>query len=239
MNFGYDGSGRLTSITNAVGMADRFGYDAQGMITNLITAYGTNSFKATTNSFGATNLGGTNQVNRSLEVTLADGSKELYLYRDHSAKLNPGSGTDLIPTSYPGGEVPGTSPLSNTFDNSYMDARNTFSWNPLRYSLLSPAFRTNNLDFNQLTLTDHKYATLKHWSRDSGSNVKPVLSLRRDASPDGTVNGQTATLYGDQTFARAGFTVSPSSPNTFTAVAQGPSGSDTNAVTLKFKRVTH
>ena len=83
--FGYDGSGRLNTITNVGGLNSSFSYDAQGLITNLTTAYGSTSFAATTNQFGAAEyLGGTNQVNRSLLVTLPDGNKQLFLYRDQS-----------------------------------------------------------------------------------------------------------------------------------------------------------
>ena len=121
---------------------------------------------------------GADEVNRSVEVINPDGSKELFIYRDQSTKLNPNSSVNLIPASYPTGEVPVTSPLSNTFDNSYMDARNTFRWNTLQYSLLSSGFRTNPI-FNNLTTNDYNLATLKHWMRDSNNQVKLVLSLRR------------------------------------------------------------
>ena len=124
---------RLNRIVNAGGITNTFRYDAQGLITNAITVYGTNFFKATTNAFAPFNLGGTNQVNRSLEVTEPNGDKHLFIYRDQSTKLNPSSGTDLLPYSYPAGGVPVTEPLSNTFDNAWIDARNTFSWNAQRY----------------------------------------------------------------------------------------------------------
>ncbi len=55
----------------------------------------------------------------------------------------------------------------------------------------------------------------------AGGTTGPATSV--------TVNGQTATRYGDNTFARAGFTLT-AGPDTFTAVAADAHRSDTNAV---------
>ncbi|MHC1769534.1 MAG: hypothetical protein AB9869_35490 [Verrucomicrobiia bacterium] len=172
-------------------MTNTFRYDSQGLITNAVTVYGTNVFKATTNAFAPYNLGGTNQVNRSLEVTEPNGDKHLFLYRDQSTKLNPASGTDLLPYSYPAGEVPATAPLTNTFDNAWMDARNSFYWNPKQYSALSTNYRSSG-DLNQLTLPDYKIAQVRHWLRGYTNEavVTRFMSLRRDASPDGMMDGQ-------------------------------------------------
>lgn len=190
-SFGYDGAGKLTSITNVGNLASSFVYDAQGLITNLTTVYGTTSFKATTNAFAPYNLGGTNQVNRSLEITEADGGKQLFLYRDQSTKLNPSSQTDLIPASYSTNEVPNTLGLGNSFDNSYMDARNTFHWNQKQYSGLSSTFKSSG-NFNDLTLGDYKIASRRHWLRahDNSEVVTDTLSQAQSPSPDGSVLGQ-------------------------------------------------
>ena len=108
--FGYDGSGRLITITNVGGLVDSFAYGTQNLVTNSITAYGTNSFKTTTNAFAPYNLRGTNQVNRSVLVTEADGGKQLIIYRDKSTQLNPGSSVSLNPSFYASGDVLNTSP---------------------------------------------------------------------------------------------------------------------------------
>ena len=182
---------RLRAIVNAGGLTNSFRYDSQGLITNAVTVYGTNVFKATTNAFAPYTLGGTNQVNRSLEVTEPNGDKHLFIYRDQSTKLNPSCGTDLLPYSYPVGAVPATAPLTNTFDNAWMDARNSFYWSPKQYSALSTNYRSSG-DLNQLTLGDYKIAQVTHWLR--GYTNEPVvtsfMSLRRDASPDGIADGQ-------------------------------------------------
>src|SRR5207244_11998331 len=96
----YDSSGRLTNIVNVGSLASGLVYDPQGLPTNSISPYGTTRFKTTTNAFAPYNLGGTNQVNRSVEITYPELSKELFLYRDQSTKLNPSSSTDLLPYSY-------------------------------------------------------------------------------------------------------------------------------------------
>lgn len=191
--FVYDGSGKLTNITNVGGLNNSFVYDSQGLPTNSVTPYGTTSFRTTTNSFGGYNLGGTNEVNRSVIVTYPDLSKEMFLYRDQSTKLNPSSGTDLLPTSY--SDVPTTSPLSNTFDNSAIDARNSFHWGRKQYSGLSSSF-TGSLNFNNLTTGDYLLAEIKHWLRGvtDEASVRPFISLIRNGSPDGTIVGQKTWL---------------------------------------------
>ncbi len=194
--FAYDGNGRVQSIINVGNLTNSFGYDGQGLITNLTTVYGTTSFKSTTNQVSSETLGGNNQVNRSLEVTLPDANKQLFLYRDQSTKLNSGSTTDLIPTSYSSGEVPNTSvpnppALANTFDNSYQDARNSFSWNAKQYAALSASFRGSG-NFNDLTLGDYMIASRRHWLRRYNNDdvVVDTVSLEQAASPEGTNWGQ-------------------------------------------------
>jgi len=189
--FSYDGSGKLTNIVNVGAMTNSFVYNAQGLPTNSVTPYGTTAFKTTTNAFTPYNLGGNNEVNRSVEITYPEGSKELFLYRDQSTKLNPSSGTDLLPAAYPGVEVPSTSPLSNSFDNSSIDARNSFHWGRKQYSGLSSGF-TSSGNFNNLTSADYLLAQIKHWLRrpNDEAAVSPFLAHYRNASPDGTLAGQ-------------------------------------------------
>jgi RHS repeat-associated protein len=192
-NFIYDSinPSRLIGIINVAGMTNTFSYDAQGLITNMVTVYGTTTFRATTNALAPYNLGGTNQVNRSMLVTLPTGDQELFMYRDQSSQLNPTSSVNLIPSSYPPGDVPSTSPLTNTFDNSSMDGRNSFHWDSKQYSGLSSAFRSS-ADFNQLTTNDYNLAQMRHWLRGytNAAVVTETLSMNRDASPDGTTEGQ-------------------------------------------------
>jgi RHS repeat-associated protein len=192
----YNGSGLIQCITNTTSvMCDNFAYDSQGFVNKYITDYGTNTFVATTNSYGGFSLGGTNKINRSITVTEPNLGKEIFLYRDQSTKLKTGSGTDLIPPSYPSGEVPVTSPLANTFDNAYMDARNTFHWGKREYEHLSSTF-LNTGNFDDLTLADYKIGQLKHWMRKSNdvATVTGVLSLNRNGSPDGSIDGQKVWL---------------------------------------------
>jgi RHS repeat-associated protein len=183
--FSYSGSGALTNITNPEGYGAGFAYDGQGVVTNLATPYGTTTFAYTVN----TNTG--NVVSRSLLVTSPAGAKQLYMYRDQSTKLNSSSQTDLIPFSYPAIDVPETTGLTNTFDNTWMDARNTFYWPPLAYEKLSSAFRSSG-NFNDLTVADYQLARLRHWLRDKAINstVSATLSFERAPSADGFEEGQ-------------------------------------------------
>ena len=183
--FYYDSNGHLTNLVQPEGLSASLAYDSQGIITNLVTPYGTSRFAYSVN----TNAG--NVVNRSMEVTEPDGRKHLYVYRDQSTKLSPSSGTELLPFSYPPGEVPDTGALTSTFDNTWMDARNTFSWSPQTYLLLSSGFRSSG-DFTQLTLNDYRLGRLKHWLRETNPDVcvTATVSMERAPSPDGSVEGQ-------------------------------------------------
>jgi len=72
-----------------------------------------------------------------------------------------------------------------------MDARNTFFWTAQQYASLNATFRTSG-NFNDLTVTDYKIATLRHWLRGYTNEavVSRALSLERAGSPDGNLNGQ-------------------------------------------------
>jgi len=187
---GYDSLGRPTSITNAIGLIDTFAYNSQGLITNLQTSVGSTAFRTETNAFGPNNLGGTNQVNRLIEVTSPDLSAELFIYRDQSTKLSPGSSIDLLPASYSSGYIPDTSPYTNTFDNSTWDARNSFHWGKSQYAAISTNYLATKVITN-LTLGDYRLAMLKHWLGGYSNNnvVTPILSSQRAPSPDGGNEG--------------------------------------------------
>src|ERR1044071_3750087 len=180
--FYYDGTGHLTNIVNAIGMGCKFVYDNQGVATNMITAYGTNAFKYSMN----TNAG--NVVTRSLLVTEPTGQNHLYIYRDQSTKLSTNSSVDLLPCSYSTNEVPSTSPFTNTLDNTWMDARNSFYWSPHSYVQLSTNYLQSG-DLSNLTLNDYKLSRLRHWLMRGLSTLSTTLSMERGPSPDGVQDG--------------------------------------------------
>jgi len=188
--FGYDGNGWLTNAVNAGSLASGITYDTNGLVSYLTNDYGNTSFSATTNSFGGYMLGGTNQVNRSLLVTEPDSGRQMWLYRDQSTKLNPYSSTDLIPYAYTN-EAPSTSPYTNTLDNTWMDARNSYHWGRAQFDALSTNF-LGTLQFTNLTLGDYTLARLRHWLRGYTNEtvVTETLSLERAPSPDGSTYGQ-------------------------------------------------
>jgi RHS repeat-associated protein len=184
--FYYNGTGQLTNIVNPEQISSFLVYDQAGVITNLVTPFGTNVFVYTSN----TNAG--NIVKRSILVTEADGRKHLFMYRDQSSKLNASSSADLVPCSYPAGEVPSTGPFTNAFDNTWMDARNSFYWSPRCYLQLSTNFLQTG-SFDSLTTNDYKLAHLRHWLFTGGSSLPRVggtLSMERLPSPDGVQEGQ-------------------------------------------------
>ncbi len=193
--FQYDAAGHLTNIVDTATNASGLTYDNSGRVTNLATPYGNTSFKFTqsapfqdpfnTNRWVA--LGGTNLINRSVEITEPNGSKQLYLYRDDGTKLNASSGTDLLPAGFP---LPNTGVFSNAFASDWLYYRNSFHWGRQQYAALSAAGKTNYVN---LSTTDYQLARLKHWLGTVGANgaaVSDTLSMLREPSPDGTTAGQ-------------------------------------------------
>lgn len=178
----YDNTGHLTNITDVAGLSSALTYDTKGWITNLTTPYGTTSFAFTDAASVETAPSG-----RSVLVTEPDGSHQLFLGKDSASG---------VASSYSSGEVPNTSPYSNTFDNSELHLRNTFHWGRRQYAALS----TNNIPY--FTSDDYRKARMRHWLRSYPYGSGQTLALERDPSPDsgGTIQGQKTWYdYADKT----------------------------------------
>jgi len=161
----YDANGLLTNITDVASISSGMTYDANQCVSSLTTPYGTTQFEVA-DPYGAN--GSPN--GRSILVTQPDGGHQLYLYRDYAFG---------IPSSYASGELPVTTPYSNTLDNSDMQLRNTFYWGPRQYAALS----TTNMQV--FTTNDMRKARMKHWLLSDPATVGQTVSMVRDPSPDG------------------------------------------------------
>ncbi len=171
----YNSTGQLTNIIDPILLYSGFTYDSQGNVTKLYTKYGTTTFTATG---GSTNYFGTNSniINRSLQILDPNGGTQLYLYRDSSS-------VTLVPPNYTG-LVP-NSPL-NTLENTFLQYRDSFYWNPKQYAALSTTIPGN---FNA---TDYSKGRLRHWlhvANSATNRVSGTLSLERAPSPDGNALG--------------------------------------------------
>jgi RHS repeat-associated protein len=181
-SFAYDGSQNLTSITDAQGLVSTLTYDTNGYPTALITPYGTNVIEYTIGLTNDGNAGGLDEISRAVRVTDPTGAISLYAYR---------YGSPFMPTNYPASDVPTNTPLGTLDDGSggtnslsSVSFRNSFYWNPRQYATLS----TTNLA--SLTTNDYLRARLRHWLQDTNELfLSGLLSLERDASPDGTTEG--------------------------------------------------
>jgi YD repeat-containing protein len=187
----YDGSGRLTNVTDAAGLSSSFGYDPQNWITNLATPYGATTFEhldnGFTNSDGSINEG----VIRAVRVVDPVGGTNIYMlhqdtaYLDNFASIN---GLDGPPT---GIDLPFDSYYPVQFDYYYVQYRESFHWSPRQ----SPALP---LDMNTITNSDFISARIRHWLHaDTNCNpqfISQSLSLQVEPSPDGVNLGQ-ATWY--------------------------------------------
>lgn len=177
----YDASGRLTNIVDVIGLSSSMQYDSTN-VTALITPYGTNTFtyfSISTEMFAV----------RVAELTVR---KHLYLYR---SEVDGGK----VPNNYLN-YLPNTTnapyfSIANTFDGTNSHLRNSFHWNPRQYEGLSDLIRTNldngNFNVSNLTAADYLKGRQNHWLKNpGGANTSRTLSLKRAASPDGTLQGQ-------------------------------------------------
>jgi RHS repeat-associated protein len=173
-SFAYDDSGHLTNMVDVVGISSSFTYDANSCVTNMVTPYGTNSFEIV-------DVPGTSlqpvDVSRSILVTEADGSKQLYLYTNNA----PG-----VSSSYSSDQIPNVSPFGNTFDVTNLNLRTSFHWNRKQYAALSTT------TISSFTADDFRKARMKHWLKDNYDKFSSTLSMEREPSPDsgGVAEGQ-------------------------------------------------
>jgi len=176
----YDGSPRLTNITDTISLSSKMEYASDGTLTNLITPYGSTTF---------TRFSGSDY--EAMKVDELGLRKHFYMRLDAETE-------GKIPNNYVS-EVPsttnGTYSLANKFDTTNSNERNSFYWAPKQYEQLTALVRTN-LDNNSfwrsnLTSADFKLSRLFHWLKFSDTNyVSFTLSLERAPSPDGVQQGQ-------------------------------------------------
>jgi YD repeat-containing protein len=155
-SFSYDASGNLTNITDMAGLASGFAYggDSGFSLIRMVTPYGMTQFQ---------------EANRSVLVTLPNGSHELFAYRDSCDWMSSSYGATVAPSGY------------LAVDNEAMNLHNSFHWTASQYARLSS---TNLAAFQP---SDFGKARLKHWLLPTTPDYPtrpPVLSLVREASPN-------------------------------------------------------
>ncbi len=155
--FLYDSAGRLTSITDTIGIVSGFTYDGDtGVITNLHTPYGDTGFRHFEGAVGNYTL------NRAIEITEANGDKQLYAYRD----------SGLIGTLGAGGIY--------ASDDSAINNRNTYHWDRNQFKDISQQGLTNYLE---MPVQDYWRASLKHWLVKEGTTSTLSESCGATAGP--------------------------------------------------------
>jgi RHS repeat-associated protein len=217
-SYGYDTAGRLTNTASPAG-AFSYAYDAlRSTLPTLLThpngAYITNSYdpvarllttalKNSTNGVLNSHSYGYDLAGQRIALTNNAGDYRAYGY-DLLGQLKTALGSE------PGGSAR----LNEQFGYAYDPAGN-LNWRT--NNALIEAFSVNNL--NELTT-------------ESNTGTLTVEGTTTSAATNVTVNSLTASLYGDATFATAGFSVAIGS-NTFTAIAQDSLGrADTNGATV-------
>ncbi|HEY3915186.1 MAG TPA: RHS repeat-associated core domain-containing protein [Verrucomicrobiae bacterium] len=170
--FAYDTNGCLTNLTDVQGLSSSLTYATNNWVTGLSTPYGTTSFTLTDTPATAAPPNG-----RSVLVTDPDGSSELYLYQDNA----PG-----IASSYTNGVMPATGAVTNMFDNTNLQVRNTFHWGKRQYADLS------HTNISSFTTNDFRLAQMKHWMLKSDFTLGQTVALKRKPSPDiaGAIEGE-------------------------------------------------
>ncbi|PWU15252.1 MAG: hypothetical protein C5B50_15740 [Verrucomicrobia bacterium] len=214
-SYTYDSARRFHTITSAAGtFTYAYPSSAQNLISSIQYPNGsfvTNTFdpKARLLSTILKNSGGTNldywayvynPANQRTNVTRLDGSYVAYSY-DNAGQLNSASGHEL------GGAL-----RKNEQFSYYYDPAANLSTRV--NNALTETFNVNSL--NELTTV-------------SRSGTLTVAGTTTSAATNVIVNGTNADLYGDYTFAAAGFTLT-NGINTFTAIAADALGRhDTNS----------
>ena len=192
-SFGYDSSGNLTNVTDAVTNSSGLTWDSNGRVSTLNTPYGTTRFNYYDQDLPGTNDSSVNgdygTVNRAVTVSDPSGGTNIYVYSfNASAVASMQFATNVIPQSTPLGTLDtGT----NTLDHNYAAAswRNSYHWNAMQTAALSTVAVTN------LTSTDYKKARMQHWLGDANNvSQTSLLSIEQDPSSDGTTPGQL-TFY--------------------------------------------
>jgi RHS repeat-associated protein len=184
--FGYDGSGRLGSITDAATNTSSFGYaGASGWMTDLTTPYGTTSFASyqTTDDTSAPDLFSV----RATYVAEPQGAQQFFCYIHHTnilqSSMNPP--TDVPGQSFDDGNSGGNHPG--------LDYRNTFHWDRRQFPALSWGVQYYLTNYarslagavSALTAADLKKGSLKHWLwQQDGVSISESLSSEREPSPD-------------------------------------------------------
>ena len=110
---GYDASGRLTSITDIIGLTSSFTYDANSLVNSMTTPYGTTTFTYT--------APGTSGPPRFVDVADPMG------FHEREEWLEPAP----IPDSDSAATVPQGMPLTPT--NQYLSYRDSFYWDKDAY----------------------------------------------------------------------------------------------------------
>ncbi|MBI3851947.1 MAG: RHS repeat-associated core domain-containing protein [Verrucomicrobia bacterium] len=220
-SYGYDSANRMTNITSPAGA---FGYtlggtsSASSLIKRLTLpngAYITNTFDSVARLTGTYLKNSGNSVLNSHEYLNNSGNqrtKQTFTASNYVDYTYDGIGQ--LKTAF-GKESGGTTNrLQEQLGYAYDAAHNL---NCRTNNALVQAFNVNNL--NELTTA-------------TNSGTLTVAGTTTSAATNVTVNSQTATLYLDNTFAKAGFTVTNGN-NTYTAIAQDTyNRKDTNSITV-------
>jgi len=143
--FTYDDQYRLKTIQDTVGMVTTFYYDANNLVTTMTTPYGNTSFESFDGNGRRRSDGLGYSQNRSLRVTEANGSQQLYAYC--------GEG----PWDYCGGD-------------GEAEFRNSYHWNRAQYVAIPTADLANLLN---LPDADYFLAGIQHWLH-SDATMGPV-----------------------------------------------------------------
>ena len=194
--FKYDSVGRLTNIADTAALSSSFFYESSpaqpppdpnypSNLGFLLTPYGLTAFNyfedtSTTNGIDQGNFGGHNRVNRRIDITEPNGSRQRYLYRYDSP--------DLLPMSFPTNQVPqgGIDPDNGTATSGEFLAslgfRNSFHWGRKQMVAINngTAQTSNNLF----------HARWRHWLQLDTNTVSDQLSLEREPTPDGVTPGR-------------------------------------------------
>ena len=139
-DFTYSGQGQLASITDPIGITSQFQYGANDFISSMTTPYGTSTFQ-----YGDANTDANLGATRWLTLTDPSGRTTRYESRPQA----PG-----IPFSE------SVVPQGMDINNQYLNARNTFMWNPEQLE--------GGLDYTKATIFHFQHVYWPHTATYDG-----------------------------------------------------------------------
>ncbi len=163
-SFSYDANRRLISITDAIGITSTINYDASGLVNSLGTPYGVTLVNYADAGHPNAAFCPGDVTARCLEITDPLGGVERVEFNQAPPAGNPPTHGAETPGQIPFVDSLG-SPTGMVVDNSHLQYRNTFYWNP-------HALQTYGRDYSK--------AKVWNWHHADSDTAAPTMASEKE-----------------------------------------------------------